>query len=974
MLTAQEIANYLVKNLDAIAATRPKAYEFSILGEIAEGYDGKKINGMVRTVSAELSPLPAETVEAKYVFAVEMFVEGTANRRYLNISSIINEFIKANQSTTVAFENGKGVVTFTMGVPKSYKAAYELGSGVPLTFTVNVTYTENAVSSGDKHWLLDGVEIPFLSESVTVEREGIPRKIYTEVYSKILLTGQTKFYTFRIPYESATFKALQAEILQAPAVNAVEHTLTYYDGAAFTEDKPYTSKVTIFKSASSSSARPNGSAYEVTFTDVYNSENQPLKYELALIDFPFDQNGDDTRYFNSVPEQTEWFEARAAASSAPFITIQAPNLEGVVITKQVYRLPAPSAISQFDLAAKNYAIIKVTSAADGSVLYFYYFIENSVIGADGCVMLDLKMDTVQTYFFKPEITFSDCLIERAHLNRFAPVEGDSESVKFVTDPASKIYNSEQGLNFPKRLVDRQKLKLRYTGNDEVDEWLNENVAYWVYVFIDPSHDYSVEKVDYSTIKEPKVNGSLGKTAYPIGMNGVASCYCYPIYKNASGNTVESTKGSIIVNVPSGSDTIKDFKIVIGEKGREFFELLNNETSYYYSIKLSIVPPFSDIATYYTENNNLIITANNKTKDESATQLAYAEFEGNNVICTQNSTLHDTTTGKIFELHNGVFFGSKQKNTSLETYVANLNANRVYGYPLKENEAIRISNIVGRRGHNLELNPKLNGQSFKELIVTASSGDTFAYDIQKLNDSRIMLLYSEPIQPEITKYYLRVKGGTGLYEDGTGENYTGLVGSTDNSIAYTNDQYANFIANNKNFYLQSNMKIGANALQSGMNIATQAANGNILGAAVSGVSSLINMATSAIDRDMTIDNMKNAPDQLKNANGNPIFNLFAMDLGLYIERYEALEGDLQTANDFMDQFGYAFNTIAQVKNYVNMRRYHNYVKAQLESIKGNLSNSARLDLKQRFSNGIRFWEQDYVSYDFENYEFWLEFYK
>lgn len=963
MLNAQEIANYLVKNLDAIAATKPNNYQFSILAELGRGYDGKKINGMVRTIEAEIPPIPMKAVEAKYTFVVEMFMSGPSNYTFLNVNAIINEFIKANQSKTVAFENGNGLVTFTMGVPKSYKVSYELGSGVPLVFTVNVTYTENAVTSGDKHWLLDGVEIPFLSESVTVEREGIPRKIYTEVYSKILLTGQTKFYTFRIPYESAIFKALQAEILQAPAVNAVEHTLTYYDGAAFTQENPFTTKVTIFRSASSSSTRPNGSAYEVTFTDVYNAEGQPLKYELALIDFPFDIQGDDTRYFESVADQTEWFEGYAQASSAPFIEIQAPNLEGVVITKQVYRLPAPTAISQFDLAAKNYAIIRVTSAADGSVLYFYYFIENSVIGADGCIMLDLKMDTVQTYFFKPEITFSDCLIERAHLNRFAPVEGDPTRVKFVTDPASKIYNSEAGLNFPKRLVKRDKLKLRYTGNDLVDDWLNENVAYWVYVFLDPSHDYSVKPVDYSAIQNPKVNGSLGKTAYPIGMNGVASCYCYPIYKNASGNTVESVHGSIIVSVQKTGTQIKNLQIIMGENGRKFFELLNADTSYYYSIKLSIVPPFDDQNILYsidTQRNNLIISANNKSVNESATKSAYAQFNNGNVICTQLTILHivERTEEQIY----GVFFGSSQTRTSLKSYE----------YHLAENDEIKQGDIVGvRQGPNPKFNPKLNGQNFKELVVTAASGDTFAYDIQKLNNGVITFEYSEPIQPEITKYYLRVQGDTGLYEKGTDENYTGLVGSTDNSIAYTNDQYANFISNNKNFYLQSNMKIlsGVNqAVKSGIRSgASGGPMGMLAGAAqrlMSGVSGAI---TQAIERDMTIDNMKNAPDQLKNANGNPVFNLFATDLGLYVEKYSALEGDLLTANNFMDLYGFTFSSIAQVRDYVHIRTKHNYIKAQLQSIDGNLSNAAKNDLRQRFADGIRFWNTDIVNYVSENYE-------
>ena len=111
--------------------------------------------------------------------------------------------------------------------------------------------------------------------------------------------------------------------------------------------------------------------------------------------------------------------------------------------------------------------------------------------------------------------------------------------------------------------------------------------------------------------------------------------------------------------------------------------------------------------------------------------------------------------------------------------------------------------------------------------------------------------------------------------------------------------------------------------------------------------------------------------MKNANGNVLFNTFATDLGLYVEKYSTLEGDLKTANDFMNLYGFSFNGIANVRDYANIRKYHNYVKAQLQGIAGNISNAARMDLRQRFANGIRFWNQDNISYQYENYELWLE---
>ncbi len=61
----------------------------------------------------------------------------------------------------------------------------------------------------------------------------------------------------------------------------------------------------------------------------------------------------------------------------------------------------------------------------------------------------------------------------------------------------------------------------------------------------------------------------------------------------------------------------------------------------------------------------------------------------------------------------------------------------------------------------------------------------------------------------------------------------------------------------------------------------------------------------------------------------------------------------------------------MKDYANIHKYHNYIKAQLQSINGNLSNVARADLRQRFVTGVRFWNQDKVAYEYENYENWLD---
>ncbi len=975
MLNAHDIATYLTEYLNTIGAhDYPEApWTFKLGAEIMENKGNADILGIVRTHSTNFAPVRGY-VEGKYVFVVELLVPAPkTNSHYLTVKGIVDKLMQAVQDSVVKFGDGRAILTFTGGVPSGYQIAYVSGEIVPLTFTVSAMYTESAVTSGDKIWLLDGEKIPFLSESVSVEKEGIPRKVYDETYDKILLTRQTKFYTFRIPYASALYGKLQKEILQSETVEGEKHTLTYYDGAAFTKQEPFTATVRIYRSASSTSARPDGATYEITFSDVYKAENKPLRYYISLIDFPFDMQGDDTRYFGSIAEQTEYFEEKARASSAPFVEVDAPNLDNLVITQQVYKNPAGGEASQFDYVNKNYAVVKVVhTRGAGSTQYFYYFITDCRIGADGQMLVDLKMDTVQTYFFDPDITFSDCLIERAHLNRFEDDPDNPGYVRFESDPKSKIFNAEEGLSFPKRLMKRTKLFLNFTGIKKVDMWLNENVAYWVYIFIDPQHQFTVGALDgnggTATIKPRELSG--GRVTYPIGMNGVTNCVCYPIYKNGLcyeyfDETTNITKNVIVLlTTKQEGSTTKIIRVIPSDKGRNEFESQNKENgtkSYYYSVKISIIPPFDTLVSTFLKidkNNNLVLTCD--IDDTTVLRMS-----GN----ATTNTFHAIRTGQTDSADQGLFFGSMQNSTKVEVNTVN------GGYILDDNYRFTRQEIMRQQEPKIYYNPKLNGQNFKELIITASNGDTFTYDIQKLVSSYITFEYTEPITPEITKYYFRVKGGTGLYTAQTEFNYTGLVGSTDNGLAFANDKYSEFIANNKNFYLQSNIKIG-----------TDIAGGVASGAAklvakdISGVgdiaSSAVNAGLSFVDRALTVDNMKSAPAQLKNANGNVIFNLFAINnsqtvLGLYVEEYSALEGDLKTANDFMNIYGFTFGAVANVRDYVHTRKYHNYIKAQLQSIKGNLSNAAREDLRRRFADGVRFWNGDSVEYKYENYELWLE---
>lgn len=957
MLNPQIVANYLQEQLNNYG--QESKYTFVIYAEIGKPQNSSAISGIVKSAdNPPLSPIENYT-EVKYSFRVELIVPAAgANAHYIAINNIVGQMTEAQNGASVSFGNGNGIVTFSATKPEKYDIAYGAGSVAPIEFMVYVVYTEQAstVTSSDKIWMFDNVVIPYLSESVTVETEGVTRKIFSEQYSKLLKTGQQRFYTFEIPQTSEIGATFQALILNNNITENPVHTLSYTDGITYTSDSPFVTNVVLYRSGNEKTERPGVSRLTITFTDADNPQNTVYPaYYIGLLDFPYDNQSEDTMYFGTQEAQQSYF-TEALLNGAQLDRISAPNLNSIDITKQIY--PNTRNYSMLDLAKKNYAVIQYIESEESSPEYLYYFVTDCQIGAGGQIVFDLHLDTVQTYFFAPNVSFANCLIERAHLNRFQAVEGQPDYVQFVTDPATKIYNAEDALNYPKRLIKRTRIELAPIGVEEIDTWLSENVDYWVYVYLDSSHDFNV----YTPYSNTAIQGTttLFKSEIRNDPINPTAVYYYPVYKKDRTNqnifiNIKSTWSIILSNQTHTGTTISR----VSEDSRKYFEEVNTSyASYYYSIKASILPPFlfrdTDMTQDFSINSrgDLEINMDIRFVTNNLRPFYYQSNVANGII---TSFGNDDDQAK-YALFTGIF--QYDYYTETESYALPYNAN------------ILISDIKNGTDR-LSYNPKLNGQNFRELVITSSSGDSFTYDIQKLQNDNVTFIYTEPFSPEITKYYMRVNAPCGLYEQGTESNYMGLVGSTDTSIAFVNDQYAAFLANNKNFWMQSNMKIVTGLVKSSINVAANMASGKTGEAVTGGVGAGIDAVTSIIDRNMTVDNMKQAPDQLKNANGNLIFNILVTGLGLYVEEFAALDGDLQTAFDFMELYGFSVNAIGNIKDYVNIRKYHNYVKAQLQAVTGEMSNIAKTDLRQRFANGIRFWNIETPDYTKENYENWLD---
>ena len=267
----------------------------------------------------------------------------------------------------------------------------------------------------------------------------------------------------------------------------------------------------------------------------------------------------------------------------------------------------------------------------------------------------------------------------------------------------------------------------------------------------------------------------------------------------------------------------------------------------------------------------------------------------------------------------------------------------------------------------------------------AEGNYFDYDYQKLRSvTDIYFLYSEVFTPDITRGYLRLATShwnDSVYGPETEYNYMGLVFSQDYSLPYSRNQLDVFLANNKNFYQQRNVQLKqqivdtAAGMISGAGKATAtafmnpaAAVGQGVETTASTVASVSRIITDRIQSNLTLDNMRAAPEQLANSNGNALLNMIVTEIGIYFEIHKGLDSELKIVNDFMYRNGYTYNQVDNIKNVDNIRQYFNYVQAHINNINTPLSNEIKAKIRSIFSNGIRFWNVTEEMYKFEKENF------
>ena len=642
-------------------------------------------------------------------------------------------------------------------------------------------------------------------------------------------------------------------------------------------------------------------------------------YSIKVLNYNFDKDYDNVRLFENKDAQSRFFDNVQNATKLDNVNFICKDLINASVTFYTNDF-----VSLKKLLNYNYAVI--TNSDNNERLYF--FINSIEQGSGGLIILNMTIDVFNTYIF--DISFSKAQIERAHVNRWIKT---GNTLNFNFNENSNLFEREQIKNLSKRLTYKERMLAHYdtTTNSQFNNWLNENVACWVYIYLSAG---SYKSTDGNGVERTTTCSNIRYINKNQSQPGGTAVLCYPIYK---------TDKRIYQNVVYSSELTKRLEWV--GSAWEDFKAKNTVTPY--TIKYSLLAPFAvtnfDSRLWEIDGNNDLFLAGWKG-------LGDLFYDNNNYF---------------------VYMGYQDISQPVSMTVNKL----TYDKDIAVSEIIANSNLT-------KYNPKMYNSDIKSLSIKIN-GNEYEYDIAKINSNNPTFNYYEVLTPDITKSLLVLNPpDNSIYVKGTVNNYSGLMATQDMSILFSNTKLDEFLANNKNAFLSFQTNQVFAAIKGVTGAAAAGATTSALGGptnpvlagvnvASAGVSTISGLIQNSIQFGLTIDNMRSAPNTLVNANGNAILLNAIQELGCYLELYEAIPYEQDMVNDYIRYYGYTVNIIDDLEKYFNSRKVYNYVKTNVNNIDGPVSNNVKDIFKAIFNRGVRIWHVDEIDFNKSNYEVILD---
>lgn len=653
--------------------------------------------------------------------------------------------------------------------------------------------------------------------------------------------------------------------------------------------------------------------------------------DLILTHYKFDEN--NVPLFDNKLDLYEYFENKEDKDIIENVNFNAGDL---LKTTQVVEIK--DSLSLFKILNYNYCV--VSNGHIDETLYYRIIKSRQEDGPD--VELELELDVWNTYGIDLLETNPQAMIKRAHLDRFDFEHKSGNYAPFNYKKDSPLFEREIVKNVALRTTDRAKLKFIIDTSAEdstFNNFIYDNVLCWKYYFLSANEKYKLRTTGNLYYDNWKFNSMSYFNKGIATEDSDFAVLCVPIYKSSSSK-------KIYTNINNTSDRLWTDNAV--------YNFILDQTGRYQhvkAIKYSFVPPFNIknlSQNYYSINAN-----------------------GDMIWLRDDSPLTGFFTPST---DNTICFGLRTRQDIDERILLTS----------KEFK----SKMIHRTGGRLETEPKLYNEDYATYRLYVG-GQQIDLPVSKTSFAP-KFYYHEILMPEITKAMVcfattqeDIFGNTSenVFAEETESDFTGLSFSFDFGVWIPQNQLDSFLASNKNYFQINANNATSKGIQALLGVASsmfgasQAKEPNMAGAGVGAGFSLastgVSMITEGINRELTIDNMRNTPESVANLNSNPLLiNSIGKEIGIYIELQQALEHEQYMIADYFGKYGYSYNRFGHLQDFVHTRRIYNYVEADINDIDIPVSEATKQALIDMFSKGIRFWHYKNLNIEYtytNNYE-------
>ena len=697
-------------------------------------------------------------------------------------------------------------------------------------------------------------------------------------------------------------------------------------------------------------------------------------YKIAIINYKYDRDGIDARYFASKSTQKSYFDTLISNQSAAWSSVQNLPINDNITINLTYNETSGRDIES--LLKCNYAIIKKYNTAteaeiENSYRYFYIVAISQTNNNQIKVILDL--DDIQSNFIGnvTQSKFPKCMINRAHCNRWIQYSDSASydmnfnntdnlvgtlSANFIKEDVEEPSLAVKSYNKMNLKVSSDSIYTEYHSgsidngsttvvNDKtLNDWLSTYVIGWRYTYVTAHQEYAWtdNAADNTSLPECKIYKGYFNEKISLGV----SVFVTPIFKSDA-----SIK---IINPVDGEEY--DFS----EYALEAFKSRNNGYAYIYQTKILKTSPFAFLAIEEITGHPGVY---NFTIQGSTLKLRGQLGYTVNVspICRNYIRFQDYTTNAPIDSCMAILSG------------INVDLAPTFDVTLPNTWKFTMNKSSIQLDASVKTEPKIYTNKFRLTKVKLYDGTEFDIDWSKYQGGLSGLTFTlyESFSMDLTRSYIFCK--TNIATSGNNpvinpslnyRDYLGLFSKNDTSLPMVSDNLQEMLANNKNFFNAFNMNQTVNGMKTFMTLLKGDASGSDKYNALMG--GYFSRLTSEYNKQYTLDNLASSPDVVKNSAGDMIFNMAVNEWDVYVTHMEAQDSDEQLFFAMINSKGYKLGRIDYIGYYVASRSKWNYLSAEVNVINLDLSNKEKERLREKLRD-VRFWHDDSYTLSNINYE-------